>query len=176
MIGGESIGEGRQKYQLVFGVAPQLRIMRDVQQCVSHAAKSEVICTRADLALTPRADHIARTILIRAQKRASAMRFLSLIRFGRVERRIRPLRISRHVTGIRQLAVVVRPIPVARPLPHVPRHVIKTVTVRWESGNCGDPYVAVFPRVLNWKSALKSIRHPPSVWPERIAPNKWFAC
>src|SRR5580658_10886635 len=129
----------------------------------------------AYLSLASSADHVARAILIGAKKRTSTLRFLWLSGLGRIEGRLWTVGIPRHAVHTRQLLVVIRAIPIARPLPHVPRHIIKTVAVRRKPPDCCDPYVVVFSGVLVWKVTLKRIGHPLSFWSKRIAPYKWLS-
>src|SRR5580658_1002914 len=129
----------------------------------------------AYLSLASSADHVARAILIGAKKRTSTLRFLWLSGLGRIEGRLWTVGITRHAVHTRQLLVVIRAIPIARPLPHVPRHIIKTVAVRRKPPDCRDPHVVVFSRVLVWKMTLKRIGHPLSFWPKLIPPDKWLS-
>src|SRR5580658_2259811 len=113
-------------------------------QHVFHAAETEVIRSSAHLAFAPSAHHVARAILIGAQERTSPLSFLPFVRFARVVGRSRALGISRYAGHIHQLLVVIRAIPIARPLPHIPGHIIKTVAVRWKTPDCCDPRDVVF--------------------------------
>ena len=54
---------------------------------------------------------------------------LALLGFCRIERRVRPVRIASDGSSGRELRVVVGPVPVADPLPHIPRHVIEAVLI-----------------------------------------------
>src|SRR5580704_2784348 len=102
------------------------------------------------------------------------MGFLPLIRFGRIERRLRAFRVSRYTSRFDQLLVIIRTIPVARPLPNVTGHIVKSVTVRWKPSGSAYPDVMVFPGILNRKLTLKGVRHPLSIWAKFI-PKKWLA-
>ena len=50
-----------------------------------HTAKTEMVGSRADLALAARPDHVARAVLVGAEKRAAAMNFLLLGRLRGIE-------------------------------------------------------------------------------------------
>src|SRR5271165_7199010 len=120
-----------------------------------HAAEPEMVRASANLALASRAHHIARAILIGAQERASALGLLWLGGFGGVQSRLRALGVSRNGARRHQLRVVIRPIPITGPLPHVPRHVVEAVTVRRKAPYCGYPNIFILTRVLVGKMTLK---------------------
>src|ERR1700722_7271748 len=103
------------------------------------------------------------------------MSLFSLVRFGRVERCIRTFRISRNPPCAGELLIVIRTIPIVGPLPHIPGHIVKAVSVGRKSPRAGDADVLVFPSVLERKLALKRVGHPLAVRSEFIAPAKRLA-
>src|SRR5262252_711632 len=90
-----------------------------------RATKTEMIGSRAELSFPTRADHVPRAVLVGTEKRSAAMDLLRLARLGRIERRARPARIARNGARGHELCVVVRAIPVARPLPGIAGHVVE---------------------------------------------------
>src|SRR5580765_1700849 len=66
-----------------------------------YAPKAEVIGGGADFALSSRAHHIARAILVRAQKRSATVNFLSLGGLSGIVGRVGPERIADHACGCR---------------------------------------------------------------------------
>ena len=66
------------------------------------------------------------------------------------------LRVPRHASG-GQLSVVIRPIPVADPLPDVAGHVVQTVALSGELRRL-DATVAVLALVLDGEAALIRVR------------------
>src|SRR5580704_2185659 len=103
------------------------------------------------------------------------MGFLPFVWFAGIVRCLRTLRISCYPARIRQLLVVIRPIPVARPLPYVSRHIIKAVAVRRESRGSADSHIVVFPGVPNRKLTLKGICHPLTAGTKLVSPNILFS-
>src|SRR5271170_3408276 len=91
---------------------------------VSYAPEPQVIRSRADFAFTPRPHDIARAVLIGAEERSAAMNFFRLTGFIRIIRRIRPSRIASNGASCGQFLVIVWTIPIIRPLPNIPSHVI----------------------------------------------------
>ena len=83
-----------------------------------------------DITLPARANHVARAVLIGAEKGAAAMDAFLHAGFVGIERVGRTLRVARDGSGRSQLGVVVGAIPVAHPLPDVPTHVVEPVAVR----------------------------------------------
>src|SRR5215831_15540513 len=98
------------------------RVPLSMRNCISHTTKAEMLGTRTDLALTSGADHVTRTILIRAQERSASHNPLGLIGLVRIKRGSRPMWIVCHAASRNKLSVVVRTIPVAYPLPDVSSH------------------------------------------------------
>src|SRR5271167_3425447 len=94
-----------------------------------NAAEAQVVCARAHLTLAARANHIARTILVGAEIRPAAVDFLGLVRLAGIEGSIRSLRVADDASLAGKLRIVVWPIPVGGPLPHVARHIIKAIAV-----------------------------------------------
>ena len=89
-----------------------------------HAAESDVVGPRIDLAFAARADHVAGAILIGAKKGTAFLNALFLCRLGWIEWRFRALWVSRDVAGLGKLFKIIGAIPVAAPLPDVPSHVV----------------------------------------------------
>src|SRR5215469_3284791 len=131
-----------------------------------------MIRTRRDLALASCSDDVAGTVLISAEKRSAALNFLRLIWFGRIKRGIGSLRIACRPTGDRQLLVIVRAVPVSCPLPHVPSHVVKSVSIGWVLRHRCNADKSIFASVVYWKVSLVSVRHPLVMRTKLIAPHK----
>src|SRR5262249_50582351 len=91
--------------------------------------------------------------------------------FNGIERRLRPLGVTGHSTGTRQLRVVIGPIPVAAPLPYVARDVIKVVRVRWELRDWCGARETVAAIILNGKCPLESVRHELAARTEFVSPG-----
>src|SRR6185437_11806202 len=135
-----------------------------------HAAKTEVIAATADFALAARAHHVARAILVCAKKRATAQNTFLLSGLRRIERRIRPPRITRHAAGLGELRVIIRPIPIAAPFPNVTGHIEQAVAICRKLRDRRDARKPVLAGILNWKLSLKNIRHPFAAWFQFVAP------
>ena len=75
------------------------------------------------------------------------------------------------VAGFGQLRVVIRPIPIAAPLPDVARHVVKAVTIRWKFRDGRDTGETVVGLVLHREFSLVSVRHPFSLRDEIRRPR-----
>src|SRR5580765_1060846 len=84
----------------------------------------------ADLALAASAHHIARAVLIAAEEGPAAHDLLRRRRLLRIERRLGAARIACDATRCER-SIVVRPVPVADPLPDIARHVVEPVSVGW---------------------------------------------
>src|SRR5215467_7072443 len=110
---------------------------------ILNAAKAQVTRSCADLALAPSADQIPGAILIRAKERATAHGSLWLTRLRRIERGFRSLGVTRRASRGRELAIIVRTIPVADPLPHIAGHVIQSIAVWRERIHGTHPGVAI---------------------------------
>src|ERR1700757_1419504 len=108
-----------------------------------------MICSCGNLALASSSDHVARAVLIRAQKRTPAVDLFLFGRFRGIEGSFRAFRIARHSANLGELSVVVRAIPVGGPLPNVPGHVIKPVTIGQEVADGGDANETVSAGILN---------------------------
>src|SRR5439155_4814378 len=128
-----------------------------------------------DFAFAACADDVARAILLVAKKRATAMDALLLVRLSRIKWRVRPLRVARHSTFVRQRLVVIRAIPIATPFPDVAGHVVKTVAVWRKRFHRCDAFVTVFARILHWKFSLPRVGHPFSAGTKIIAPDVRFS-
>src|ERR1700749_2562977 len=90
------------------------------------------------------ADDIARTILFIAEKRATTMDALLLVRLRGIKRRIWPLRVARQSAFVCERLVIIRPIPVAAPFPNIASHIVKPVAISWERFHRRNPGVTVF--------------------------------
>src|SRR5262245_40246452 len=120
---------------------------------VADEAKAEMVGARGGLALAARADHVARAVLLGAEKRAAAVHALGHSGLGWIGRRVRAARILRNARA-RELRVVVRPVPVARPLPDVAGDVEESVVVGGIGRHLRDAAVGVGVRVLVGEVAL----------------------
>src|SRR5271170_1326683 len=138
---------------------------------IGDTAKAKMIRSGGDLALAARSYHVARAVLVGAEKRPATMHFLLLAGFGRIERSVRTLRIARHITRLGQLVVVVGPIPIGSPLPDISGHVIKAVLIRRKLGDRRQAGEAIRARIFVGEMPLKRIGHPLSVWLEFFAPD-----
>lgn len=101
----------------------------------SHdTAKAEMICAGRDFAFAPRSNNVAGTILIGAKIRSTAMNLFRLCRLRRIVRVIGSLRVSRNGPEGSKLLVVVRPIPIAGPLPHIASPFVSRAEIwrRWK--------------------------------------------
>ncbi len=96
---------------------------------ILHQAKSKVIGPCARLAFAAPTRHVTRTILICAQERAAAMDLFRQARLRGIKALPRPCGIYRGRSTVRQRLVVVRPIPIRRPLPNVTGHVIESIPI-----------------------------------------------
>src|SRR5436853_3209994 len=87
--------------------------------CIFHTPKAQMIAPGADFAFASCPDHIARAVLVGAEERAAAVDALFFGRLARIKAALRPLRIAHHASGPRELIVIIRPIPIVAPFPHV---------------------------------------------------------
>src|SRR6476620_2391260 len=126
-------------------------------------------------AFAARADDVPRTILLIAKKRPAPMDALLLVRLSRIKRRIRPLRIARDSAFVCERSIVIRPIPIAAPLPYIAGHVVKAVAILRKRFHRGYALVTVFARILHWKFSLPRVGHPFSAGTKIIAPGIRFA-
>src|SRR5215472_16912473 len=149
---------------------------RTIETQVCDTAKPKMIGAGRDLALASRTDDVAGAVLISAEKRSTTLNSLRLIWFGGIERGIWSSRIACHPISCRQLLVIVRAVPVARPLPDIPRHVVESVLIRWILGYWGNANESIFARITHWKVTLVSVRHPIVFWTKLIAPHKGLSC
>src|ERR1041384_1453157 len=110
-----------------------------------------MIAAGANFPFTAGADHVAGAVLVSTEKRAPAMDPLLLRWFGRIEWNIWTLRISGHDPSLRQLRVVIWPIPIAAPFPDVPGDVIKPVGMGRELRNRCNARETILARILDRK-------------------------
>src|SRR5260370_41738329 len=103
------------------------------------------------------------------------MCLLLLLWFRRIIWSGRSFRVSRNTACIRELLVVVRAIPIARPLPYISSHVVKSIAVGREAARSCDPDILIIAGVLVRKLPLERIRHPLSLRTKLISPYKRFA-
>ena len=96
---------------------------------------------------------------------------LSFLRFGRVIGGVRALRVPGYRAGGGKLCVVVRPVPVAGPLPDVARHVIEAISIRWEMSDWRNTAVAVVPSVRVGEVTLMRICHPLVMFTKLVSPR-----
>ena len=97
-----------------------------------------------DFAFAPRANHVARTILLCAEKRTATVDAFLLAGLVGIVRRVRALRIARDNARDSKPGVGVGAVPVARPLPCVAGHVVKAVTVGWKLRHRRDAQATSF--------------------------------
>src|SRR6516164_4330640 len=99
------------------------------------------------------------------------MHLLELGWLGGVKRSVGTQRVSGDTADRGKLLVVVRPIPIARPLPDVSGHVVQAVRIRrvMRHGRCSDE--TVLAGVGVWEVALVCVRHPFPVWSKFVAPD-----
>jgi hypothetical protein len=94
-----------------------------------HTTKTHVIARRGRLPLAPRPHHVPRTILVRANERTATVNALRRPGFLRIKTISRSARIARQpIAG--NLCVIVRPVPVRAPFPHVPCKIVNPVPIR----------------------------------------------
>src|SRR6266545_4473410 len=89
-----------------------------------------MIAPGGEFTFAPRADHVARAILVSAKKRAAALHALGHARFSG----IKTVRGTAGITGDtargEKRFVVVGAIPIGAPLPDVARQIVKAVAIR----------------------------------------------
>src|SRR5271166_5954435 len=103
------------------------------------------------------------------------MDFLGLIRLAGIESGIRPLWVAGDASLTGKLRVIVRPIPVAGPLPDVACHVIKSIAVGGKLRHRSNADVAIRACVFVWKMSLMGVCHPLAIRTELVAPRKRLA-
>src|SRR5262249_430965 len=130
-----------------------------------------MVTSGADLPLAAGADHVARAILVRAKERTAMMHPFFLARLQRVEGRVRPLRIARDGSRGSKLRIVIRPVPIAAPLPRVSGQIIEPVAVRRELRNGRQADGTVLTRVIGRELPLECARHDPAAGPKVISPD-----
>src|SRR4051794_8821895 len=72
-------------------------------------------------------------------------------------------RIFGNAAGLRRIDRMLRGVEIGRPLPDVPDHVVKPVSVGREGGNRGGALEPVFSQVLLREGALPGVRHVPTL-------------
>src|ERR1041385_5173607 len=115
---------------------------------------------RTDLAFSPRTHHVTGTRLGCAKERAAPLNLLRLIRFGRIERRVGTPRILNGPPRGRELLIIIRPVPIAGPLPDVAGHIEKAVAVGRILRYRRHTGITVFGGVVVWEVTFVRIRHP----------------
>src|SRR5215472_1246458 len=139
------------------------------------ASETKVVRTGVDFTFAPCAHYVPGAILIGAQIRSASMRFFGLVRLGRVKRRVRALRVSRDAAHQSELLVVVRAVPIARPLPHISSHVTQAIRIRRVMCHRRNSDESIFTGVRIRKVALVRVRHPFALRPKFLPPYKWLA-
>src|SRR5438105_4792714 len=91
------------------------------------------------LALAASTYHVAAAILIGAQIRSGAMNFLGYPGLAGIDAIGRSLRITRYLSGGSERLIVIGPIPIRSPLPHISRHVVEAVAVRGKRADGRGP-------------------------------------
>jgi hypothetical protein len=102
-------------------------VERRLRGSIAHTAKTEMVGAGADLSFPSGANHVARAILIRAQKRAASHGSLGLVGFARIERGNWTGWIIGRPASLGKLQLVVRAIPVAHPVPDISGHVVQAI-------------------------------------------------
>src|SRR5262249_46566106 len=129
-----------------------------------------MVCAGADLALAASANDVSRAVLIGTEERTAAMNLFLLGGLIGIVSRVGALGIAWYAAGGDELLVVVRTIPVSRPLPNVAGHIVEAVRIRRELRNRRDPDVAVVTTVFVGEVPFVSICHPLAVRTEGVAP------
>src|SRR5262252_1581886 len=96
---------------------------------IFRTTETEMVTSGIHFSFAARPHHVARTILVAAEKGAAPLSAFPLGWLGGIERRFRSLWIERHATGGGQSREVVRPIPITAPLPNIAGHVVKPISV-----------------------------------------------
>ncbi len=136
----------------------QLVSFRYLQKVRLHAAESEMISSRIDLALAARAHDVTGAILLVAEEGTAFVDALFLRRLRGIKGALRALRVSRDAALLRKSLKVIG-IPIAAPLPDVPGHVIEVVAIwgkRFHGRNTGKSILAC---LLNRKLSLIGVCH-----------------
>src|SRR5438445_462973 len=102
------------------------------------------------------------------------MNFLVLVRLVRIERRFRPLRNGSNTFSSRKVLVVIRTIPVTRPLPDIAGHVIQAISIRRILRYRRDADASILADVLIWEVPLVRVGHPLSIRLKFSAPHEWL--
>src|SRR5207249_3273327 len=92
-----------------------------------HTAKPEVIGSCVGLALASSACDITGAILIRAEKRSATLDAFAHAGLTGIETIGGSGRIHRNVSRRREALIIIGTVPVGGPLPHVARHIEKSV-------------------------------------------------
>src|SRR3954471_4307702 len=123
------------------------------------------------------ADDITGAVLIGTEERTAAVRPFLLGWFIRIERGGRALWIARDAALFSEPRVIIRPVPIAGPLPDVAGHVVQPIAVRRIPRDRRGLDIAVVcrVRVSHRKPALVGVGHPLAGGAELIAPDERLA-
>src|SRR6266851_4519927 len=80
-------------------------------------------------------------------------------------------RILRNATRLRRIGFMLLRIPVGRPFPDIPDHVVDAVAVRREGRDRRGALEAVGAQILVWEFALPGVGHVAAAWRELFAPG-----
>lgn len=121
-----------------------------------------------DFTLASCADDVTGAVLISTEEGSSALNLLWLTGLGGIEGGIRSARIARHATNCNELLVIVGTVPVAGPLPHVTRHVIKAISVGRILRHGGDTRIAIIASTAVREVSLMCVGHLLAIWAKRL--------
>jgi hypothetical protein len=110
----------------------------------TNAAETEVVRSGVEFSFAPSTFYVARAVLVGAQKRTSALhRFRTP---GSLTSKLSAgLWDHRDLSADCQGLVIVGPIPIGCPLPHIARHIQQTIPVGWKGAHwsgCQVPFFA----------------------------------
>src|SRR5689334_2585567 len=122
---------------------------------------------------------VAAAVIRRAQMRAALQHFArdaDLGLAGVVALLLAPAaRVLRNAARLGGVGMVARLVPVRRPLPDIPDHVVEAIAVRRERPDWRGALVAVGLQVLVREGPLPGIGHLPAAGDEFIAPGEFGA-
>ena len=129
-----------------------------------------MVCSGAPLALSPRAHDIPAAVFVGAEKGTSPLHFFQYAGLGRIEAVSRTGRIigDRYVC---ELPVVIEPVPIGAPFPHITCHIVQSVAVGRILFNRSGACKTIPGFILSGELPLKSIGHGPSTRHELVAPG-----